>query len=502
MANQSTQASILADVKHFSLIVPERIALVDCNREITYNQLQREITTVQALLRDRYNVKHADRVGVFTENTIDCVVIMLAIISLSAIAVIINTKLAQIEIDYIIYDSKPMLIAIGNNEHMQHIQSKVPFFKIAEINHALMMNNNIVCFSDAYQALDPAFIIYTSGTTGHPKGAMITHRNLAHSAYSYTKSLGLIEEDSTIIAAPLFYVTSLIAQLMTFLSIGAKSILMHRFDEYKMARSIEYYHITHLHAVATIYIRFLTAITQKKFNLTSIRQVLCGGGPITTLLIEKLKAVLPNIEFRRIYGLTESSGTGCVMPVDSLLRPDKPISSGLPMPEVELKVVDDEGLVELPPDVPGELWIKGPIVIESYWNNPEANCRSFTDGWLKTGDIARIDHDGYVFILDRKKDMIIRGGEKVFSSEVEVALALHPGVSEVAVVGIPDEYYGEAVKAYIVASAGASLSAEDIIRFARRRLAKFKVPTSIEFVIQLPRSPVGKVLKSSLRGDK
>lgn len=223
-----------------------------------------------------------------------------------------------------------------------------------------------------------------------------------------------------------------------------------------------------------------------------------GGGPISDALIERLKKQTPWLEFRRVYGLTESSSPGTVMPGDVQQFPDKSGSSGLPMRWMQVKVVDEK-LQEVEADVVGELLIKGKNVINGYWNNPEANAVSFTNGWFKTGDIAKIDRDGFVYILDRKKDMIIRGGEKIFSSEVEGVIAMYPGVKEVAVIGIPDHYYGEVAKAFVVPMENVVLKIDDLIQFARTRLAKFKVPAEIEFLDSLPKNAVGKILKSALK---
>jgi long-chain acyl-CoA synthetase len=501
MLEPSQLENVLHKINFLAAQYPQRVALIDEYRSITYGELLSEILNAQMLLEKAYHVKKGDRVGTLLENNIDCVIAFLAIIRFGAIAVIINSKLAKAEVDFIVKDAKPVLILIGNNDFGLLVEGTIPVFliKLAESKTQI----DTACLShdcpSGFQDKECAVVMYTSGTTGRPKGAMITHHNITCAVDCYVKDLGLTENDSTIIMVPLFYVTGLIAQMMVFLSLGAKIVLLRRFDADLALQKIHQYQITHLHSVATVYLSLVTSMEKDpKLNLTCIRQALCGGGPITDALIEKLKQNLPWLDFRRIYGLTESTSPGTVMPVDVQAMPEKSSSSGLPMRWMKVKVVNDEGQ-EVRPNETGELLIKGENVIQGYWNNPEANAKSFLDGWLRTGDIAKIDSDGYVYILDRKKDMIIRGGEKIFCSEVEGALALYAGVKEVAVIGIPDSYYGEVVKAFIVPTGNTNLKIEDLIQFARTKLAKFKVPAEIEFINELPRSSVGKILKSSLK---
>jgi long-chain acyl-CoA synthetase len=490
---------VLSRIQTWASTEPNRTAIIDDSRKITYGELLPAIIQTQMMLEEKYQVKRGDRIGILIENTIDSAVAFLAIIRAGAIAVIINTKLAKPEVDFIIQDSTPVLTMVGNESFLPQVDGSARLYLIsAESQPGKNVNNNAEC-APGFHDDDCAVIMYTSGTTGRPKGAMITHHNISYAVDCYINDVGLTKNDATIILVPLFYVTGLIAQMMVFLSLGAKIVLLHRFDAELALKKIAEHRITHLHSVATVYLSLVTAMEKNKgLDLTCIRQALCGGGPITDALIERLKNSLPWLEFRRIYGLTESTSPGTVMPGDVQLLPEKSGSSGLPMRWMQAKTVDDDG-IEVRPCVAGELLIKGENVIKSYWKNPEANHKSFIDGWLKTGDIAKIDREGFVYILDRKKDMIIRGGEKVFCSEVEGVLAQYPGVQEVAVIGIPNLYYGEVVKAIIVPSANAALKEDEIIQFARTKLAKFKVPAEIEFVTELPRSSVGKILKSALK---
>lgn len=499
MADFNQPQHVLERIQMLASTQPDRIALIDESSEISYLQLHLEMINTQIFLENKYKVKKGDCVGILIENNIDCAVAFFSIIRIGAIAVIVNTKLAKPEIDFIIEDSKPVLIMVGNENLVSRVQGSVPVYIISPDGKEFDHSNEGEKSNPGYREEDCALIMYTSGTTGKPKGAKITHHNLIYAVDCYVKDVGITESDSTIVVVPLFYVTGLIAQLMVFLSLGAKVILLYRFDPDLALQKIHQYRVTHLHSVATVYLSLVNSIEKvKEFDLSCVRQALCGGGPITDALIDRLKKQLPWLEFRRIYGLTESTSPATVMPCDVQQMPEKNGSSGKPMCWTKAKVVD-ETLQEVGSGIAGELLLKGDNVIDHYWNNPEADARSFTDGWFRTGDIAEIDQDGFVYILDRKKDMIIRGGEKIFCSEVEGVLATYPGVKEVAVVGIPDHYYGEVVKAYIVPMDDMTLNVEDLLQFARTKLAKYKVPVAIDFLEMLPRSPVGKILKSALK---
>jgi long-chain acyl-CoA synthetase len=495
---------ILAKVETFAATQRDKVALIDEHRTITYGELMTEIINTQMALENSFHLKPGVRTGFLFTNTIDCVVAFLALIRSGATVVIINTKLAKPEVDFIIEDSNPMLILIGSENFLPLVAREMPKYLIEQEQRKFHQNSTVperrppAGFDDE----DCAVIMYTSGTTGRPKGAMITHHNITYAVDAYIEDCGLTAADSTIIMVPMFYVTGLIAQLAVFLSLGGQLVLLKKFDEDEALRQISKYRITHLHSVATVYLRLVNGMERmgqsEKGALTCVRQALCGGGPITDALIGRLKLHLPWLEFRRVYGLTESTSAGVLMPDDVQKMPERSGASGLPMLRCQIKVVDDEER-EVNPGIAGELLIKGENIIKRYWNNSAANRKSFLGEWLKTGDIAKIDRDGYIYILDRKKDMIIRGGEKVFSSEVEGALALYPGIKEVAVVGVPDDYYGESVKAFIVPAEKINLDPNAIIRFARTKLAKYKVPAVIELIDELPKSPVGKVLKTVLK---
>jgi len=300
----------------------------------------------------------------------------------------------------------------------------------------------------------------------------------------------------TLIAVPLFHVTGLIGQLMHMVLIGGTNVLMSRYQTEPFIRTIVKEKITSLFNVPTIYVMMMSHPLFHQYEYPYVKTIAYGGAPMPNETIRQLRKYFPNAVLHNAYGATETSSPTTIMPRK---YPDSKIDSvGLPVPVADVKVVNEQ-MEECPVNEAGELLIKGPMVVEGYWNNPEANRSSFVDGYWKSGDMARIDEDGYVYIMDRKKDMINRGGEKIFSVEVENALYNHPAVLEAAVVGIPDPIFGEQVKAFVVMKEDMNVSEEEIKTFLAERLADYKVPKEVEFIRELPRNPGGKVMKGQLK---
>jgi long-chain acyl-CoA synthetase len=367
---------------------------------------------------------------------------------------------------------------------------------------------------------DNATIFYTSGTTGHPKGAVGTHRNAIANLMNLffvgqrstlrfetgnLNSEGKSIPNSNLLNVPLFHATGCLATMVVNTASGGKLVMMHHFDAGKALALIEAERITSVGGVPTIAMQILDHPDFAKFDTSSVKSVSYGGAPAPPDLVKRIRAAFPGGQPGNGYGLTETSAAVCMN-----LGPDyvmKPESCGPPVPVCDVAIVPegfegDEPTVELPqgPDVVGELWIKGPNVVKGYWNKAEATAKSFTLGWLHTGDIARIDDEGFIYIVDRAKDMIIRGGENVYSVIVEAAIFEHPDVADCAVVGLPHPTLGEEVAAVIVLRPGCVIEAEDITRHVARHLARYEVPSKVFFrSAALPRNPQGKVLKRELR---
>jgi long-chain acyl-CoA synthetase len=367
---------------------------------------------------------------------------------------------------------------------------------------------------------DDATMFYTSGTTGKPKGAVGTHRNAVTNLMNLffigqraTLRFGTGNHDregnsipnASLLNVPLFHATGCLATMIVNTASGGKLVMMHHFDAGKALALIENEQLTNIGGVPTIVMQLLDYPDFRKFNTSSVRSISYGGAPAPPELVRRIRSAFPVGQPGNGYGLTETSAAVCLNSGEDYVQ--RPSSCGTAVPVCDVAIVPEdyeghEPANDLPkgPDVVGELWIKGPNVVRGYWHKPEATAKSFTNGWLHTGDIARIDDEGFIYIVDRAKDMIIRGGENVYSVIVEAAIFEHPDVADCAVVGIPHPVLGEEVAAVVVLRPGRVVEAEEISRYVGEKLAQFEIPTRIFFrTLALPRNPQGKVLKRELR---
>ncbi len=371
-------------------------------------------------------------------------------------------------------------------------------------------------------AIDPeddATIFYTSGTTGRPKGAVGSHRNMCTNLMSLffinTRAQlrfgeALVDpsekaQSTILLSVPLFHATGCHSVMVGTIGAGGKIVMMHHFDPERALELIERERITTFGGVPAMVMQVLDFPRFARYDTSSIRSVSYGGAPAPPDLVRRLRETWPVGQPSNGYGLTETSSvTSMNTGGDYVAKPD---SVGSPVPVCDVAVVPEEFAGDQPddtiprgPDVRGELWIKGPQVVRGYWNRPEETAQVFTRGWLHTGDVARLDAENFIYIVDRAKDMIIRGGENVYSVQVEAALFEHPAVADCAVIGIPEPTLGEEVGAVVVLRPGAKVGAEELSNHVRNRLAAFMVPTHIWFRDEpLPRNPAGKVLKRELR---
>ncbi len=359
---------------------------------------------------------------------------------------------------------------------------------------------------------DDATILYTSGTTGKPKGALGTHRNgtcstvaamLNHARNFLRRGEPMPQPDpaapqkSVLLAIPFFHTTGCHAILCPSLFGGSKIVLLHRWDAEVAMKLIERERVTSAGGVPTIAWQLIEHPGRSRYDLSSLESVSYGGAPGSAELVRRIKEVFPKSAPGLGWGMTETSATFTGHSgEDYVNRPD---SSGPALPVCEMKVVDERG-VALPPGQVGELWARGPNVVRGYWNKPEATAQTFADGWLRTGDLARVDDEGFLFVVDRKKDMLIRGGENIYCIEVENVLYEHPAVMDAALVGIPHRTLGEEPGAVVTLKPGTHATEEDLRGFVAERLAAFKVPVRVLFASEtLPRNANGKIMKAELR---
>jgi long-chain acyl-CoA synthetase len=485
---------------------PDAIAIRHGDRAVTYAQLDDRSSRMAQLLLAAgagpgARVAHLDR------SAPEVVELFVAASKIGAVAVPLNWRLAAPELTAIVADAgAPLLIAgpafAGTAADVADaVPQQVDVVSVGADYEARLSAADAVDPGGSGEAGDPVVQMYTSGTTGAPKGVLTTQRNLAAATLN-VPSWRFDAESVSLTPLPMFHVGG-IGWTYLGLSQGAMTILVSEFDAAAVLDLLESARVTNAVFVPTI-LQLLAAVPgAAERDFSALRSIAYGASPITTPV---LKAALRTFRcpLFGVYGLTETTG-GVVQLEPEDHDPDGPrehllLSAGRPRPWIELRIVDPFSGAELPAGEVGEVWMRGPNVMSGYANRPSETAAALThDGWLRTGDGGYIDKDGYLFLTDRIKDMIVTGGENVYPVEVEEALSQHPAVAEVAVIGVPDERWGEAVKALVVTQPGLVASTDELVAFTRERLAGYKLPRTIDFVEHLPRNPSGKVLKHELR---
>jgi long-chain acyl-CoA synthetase len=477
----------------------DRVAFKLDDAEVTYAQLEAASARAAGLLQER-GVEPGDRVGLMLPNVPYFPVLYYAILRAGAVVVPMNVLLKEREVAYYLEDSGAKLLFAWHG-----------FAEAAEAGAANAGSECILITPGEFEqqlaaqepveepvervAEDTAVILYTSGTTGQPKGAELTHANLRQNCMISSRTLGqFTHEDVLLGALPLFHTFGQTCTMNCAVCVGATVTMIPRFDPEKALEIIERDRVTVFQGVPTMYNAMLHASGADSADVSTLRLCMSGGAAIPVELIRAFeeKFGCPILEG---YGLSETS------PVASFNHPDrerKPGSIGTPIEGVEMQVRGDDGK-ELPQGEVGEIVIRGHNVMKGYWNRSEATAEAIdADGWFRSGDLAKVDEDGYFFIVDRKKDMVLRGGYNVYPREVEEVLYEHPAVQEAAVVGIPDDSLGEEVAAAVVVKEGESLDAQELKAFVRERVAAYKYPRKVWFVDELPKGPTGKILKREI----
>ena len=488
----------------------ERTCLVQDEVRWTFSDFARHVDSVAAEFQQRWNISSGERVAILLNNRLEFAVAYYAAVTIGAIAVVLNARCKAPELEFMLRDSEPRVLITEPilYEEVSSVLERVPTLEAVVLcaddavlpSHTLSFDTLTQAFRKPFQVAiaedDIAALLYTSGTTGQPKGAMQTHRNLVNNAMIATRLLQFGPDDRTLIVAPFYHATGVNSQLTAMLYAGGTSVVRPAFKADDFMEWIERERVTLAIGVATMFWLMLHSPNFARYDLSTVRAIIYGGSPAPVELLEQLSQTFPEVQLGNVWGLTECTSMVTLLPGSESLR--IPASVGLPAPVLQVRVVDDAGQ-EVPEGEIGELIVKGPSVVRGYWRRPEATASTFKDGWLYTGDIGRKDADGFLYVLDRKKDMIIRGGQNIYSIEVENVLYQHPAVLEAAVVGVADEVFGEQVKAVLVPKPGMILDVEEVRDFCKRAIAVYKVPKYVEIVAALPRNPGGKVMKNQLR---
>lgn len=510
--------------------IGQRSFLYYLERSITFAEADRQSNALATALIDG-GLSPSDRVGIYLQNDPEWPITQLAAWKAGAIVVPLNPMLKARELSYHLKDAGvSVLVYLGELEPtvrdalpgspVRRLISTAPGDLLIDRAHA----RRAVASASAVETLkdlveknygeqpprapldsnDVAMLTYTSGTTGPPKGAMNTHSNIVFNCQVCSTWLDLDESDVILGAAPLFHITGSIAHLGISQLSGAPVILFHRFEPKRALKMIERWQATVSIASITAYISMLNDPEVNHRNLSSLSKVLSGGAPVSPSVVSHFESVT-GAYIHNVYGLTETTSPSHLTPLGKRAPVDLDsgaLSVGLPVTGAMVRVVDPETRDELPVGAVGELTIEGPMVVPGYWDKPEETAHAIPEGRLHTGDVGFMNEEGWFFIVDRAKDQINAAGYKVWPREVEDVLYQHPAVREAAVVGVPDQYRGETVKAFVSLATGVDATSDELIAFCKAQMADYKYPRQIELLAELPKTTSGKILRRELRGQK
>ncbi|MHB1419695.1 MAG: acyl-CoA synthetase [Bacillota bacterium] len=488
---------------------PHREAFIYGETRLTFSQLKERVLQMAGWFQQQ-GIGHNDKAGLMLLNGISFVEIFFGAALIGAVAVPINFRLTAKEVEYIVNNSDCKMLFIGKEyiELVQSIRNQLPKVEKIIAVEADMEFDNMISYRTVYETPtdyrpceqladdDPCLIMYTSGTTGRPKGAVLTHKNIYLNNLNgicdtkgepHTKALSIV---------PMFHIAGLSTMPSTCLLSGT-TVYQREFKPVEILKTIQEEKINGMFLVPSMWNMLFQVPDFDKYDVSSMQRCATGAAICPVELKNMIMQKFPNvIGIYEAFGQTEMSpATTYLQPQDSLRKTS---SVGRPALTVEVRVVDDE-MNDVPVGEVGEIVYRGPTVMKEYYNNPEATAESFKGGWFHSGDLVRMDEEGFVHVVDRKKDMIISGGENIYPAEVEEVIFNHPDILEVAVIGVPDEKWGETVKAFVVCKPGKSLTEEELINYCKEHLASYKKPKYVEFMNELPHNASGKVLKTALR---
>lgn len=487
---------------------PDRVALVDAatGRRWTYVQFNERASRFAEFLRDQWEIQPGERVAILAPNSSDYFEVLYGCAKAGAVLVCLNWRLALPELEFIVNDASPRALVydpeFAEAAHALAVRTGIRLLmalgeKATEgewpYEKALVQASGRPVIMPPRPLNEIWHLLYTAGTTGRPKGVLQTFGMVLYNAINIGIAIGLTSEDVTLNALPTFHTGGLNLYTNPTFHVGGTAIIQRSFDPAETLRLLAE-EATAFFGVPAMYLFMSQHPDFGKYDLSHVRSWACGGAPMPVALLQRYAE--RGILIQQGFGMTETGPT--VFLIDKEHALSKAGSVGKPQMHVAVRIVDREGRDVLPGEM-GELLIKGPGVTPGYWQLPEMTAEAIEDGWLHSGDVARVDEDGYYYIVDRWKDMFISGGENVYPAEVENVLYQMEEIAEVAVIGVPDPKWGEVGKAVVVLKPGTLLTEEQVIQFCQGKIARYKIPKSVVFVDQLPRNPAGKVLKSELR---
>lgn len=493
-----------------ALLNPRREAYVDAHTGIRLNyfELNERVNRVAHALRD-IGVEKGDRVAILQMNSIEFVEAFFATAKIGGIVVPLNWRLVADELEFILKNSGSKVLLFGSEftDVVAELQSRGDR---TDISHWIYSGDAGQCpdFATHYDDWitghgtdepapgagedDELYIMYTSGTTGLPKGVVHTHNTAMWASITGSATISFREDDRYLLSLPLFHVGAL-NPLTNAVYNGTTCVVMRAFDPTRTWELIEEEKITTLLAVPAMLNFMLAALEQGKYDYSTVRWCMSGAAPVPKTMIETYSKL--GIDILQVYGLTETCGPACLIGAEDAIT--KAGSTGKAFFHTDVRIVDED-MRDVDPGTPGEVLVRGKHIMKEYWNRPDATAESIVDGWLRTGDMADIDEEGFVYIRDRLKDMIISGGENIYPAEIENAVLSHEKVADVAVIGQPSDKWGES-PCVVAVSKDDSVTAKEILEHCKGKLAAFKQPKDVAFVDEIPRNPTGKILKRVLR---
>jgi fatty-acyl-CoA synthase len=492
-------------IKKWAVYTPNRMAFREHDRDLqwTYKEFNQRVDSLAMHLKNEYKIKKNDRIAVFSKNRAEYVFLFFACIKLGSILIPLNYRLMPRELALLLGDAQPHLVFheqdLGGILEKVHLSaSMMKLSPIEELSYFLTsdVGQDPSVIPQKITEDDVVMILYTSGTTGMPKGAIINHRMLFWNSINTGLRLNLTSDDHTQSFAPFFHTGGWNVLLTPFVHHGASHTILSSFDSQLILKLMEEERATLLFAVPTMMQMIADTPGFETADLSTVRYAIVGGAPMPVPLINEWHE--KGIAIRQGYGLTEVGPNCFSLHQDDAIR--KIGSIGFPNFYIEASIRDDQGQACAIHQV-GELWLKGPVVTPGYWHNDDATTKTITDGWFHTGDMVKKDEQGYFYVVDRKKNMFISGGENVYPAEVEQLLQEHPSVKEAAVIGVADQKWGEVGKAFVVLKKDATMTGKDLRAFCQGQLAKYKIPKYFDFIPKLPKNEAGKIDRKKLSSE-